>query len=230
MSFKQFLTAAAAVAGIALGAASGQAASLVVNGDFSAGNTGFSSDYAYFTGPLAGNGTYTVIPSNGISGYADWTANSGQDPSGGVSNILVADGDSTSVASSASPKRAWYQSIAVAANTQYTFSFAGIDVNATPNSNAKLALLVDGLEVGELLANQTWQSLSYSFNSGAATSLLFAIADNNRDSFWNDFAIDDIALVVTTPVPPALLLFLSSLGGIGFLGWRRRRAGQAAAS
>ena len=229
MSFKQFLTAAAAVAAIGFGASSGQAASLVINGDFSAGNTGFSSDYTYFTGPLAGNGTYSVVPSNGISGYADWTANAGKDPSGAVSNLLVADGDSTSVAASASPKRVWYQSIALTANTQYTFSFSGIDVNATPVSNAKLALLIDGLQVGELLANQAWQSLSYTFNSGLSTSLLFALADNNRDSAWNDFAIDDIALVATTPVPPALLLFLTAIGGIGFLGWHRRRAGQNAA-
>ncbi|GAB2178945.1 hypothetical protein [Dongia sp. agr-C8] len=37
----------------------------------------------------------------------------------------------------------------------------------------------------------------------------------------------DIALVATTPIPAALPLFASALGGLGFLRWRRRRAAAA---
>ena len=37
----------------------------------------------------------------------------------------------------------------------------------------------------------------------------------------------DIA-VAETPIPPALLLFLTGLGGVGFMGWRRKAAAQAA--
>jgi hypothetical protein len=32
------------------------------------------------------------------------------------------------------------------------------------------------------------------------------------------------AAVATTPIPPALLLFASALGGLGFVGWRRKRS------
>ena len=146
------------------------------------------------------------------------------DPSGAVSNLLVADGDSTPALPGQSPKRVWYQSIDLLANTQYTFSFSGIDVNASNSSNAVLALLVDGAEAATLATGQTWNSLSYTSNSGLSGAVLFAIADNNTSGAFNDFAIDNIALVAATPVPPTALLFLTSIGGMGFLAWRRKRA------
>jgi hypothetical protein len=37
----------------------------------------------------------------------------------------------------------------------------------------------------------------------------------------------DIA-VAETPIPPALLLFLTGLGGVGFMGWRRKAAARVA--
>jgi len=36
-------------------------------------------------------------------------------------------------------------------------------------------------------------------------------------------SISASAIVATTPLPPALLMFMTALGGLGFAGWRRRR-------
>jgi hypothetical protein len=38
----------------------------------------------------------------------------------------------------------------------------------------------------------------------------------------------DLALAATTPIPAALPLFISALGGLGYAGWRRRKRSQAA--
>lgn len=46
----------------------------------------------------------------------------------------------------------------------------------------------------------------------------FAIASSG-----GTFSLTTIALTATTPIPAALPLFASALGGLGFVGWRRRR-------
>jgi hypothetical protein len=40
----------------------------------------------------------------------------------------------------------------------------------------------------------------------------------------NIHAVLTVAAVATTPIPAALPLFASALGGLGFVGWRRKRA------
>jgi hypothetical protein len=40
---------------------------------------------------------------------------------------------------------------------------------------------------------------------------------------------DGLFGVITPPLPSALLLFATSLGALGLLGWRRKRKAQAAA-
>jgi hypothetical protein len=68
-----FLTASA-LRGLAAGPV--QAANLLTNGDFSAGNSGFGSDYA-FQGVISSAGQYTVTAANNINNvnsFGDWTA------------------------------------------------------------------------------------------------------------------------------------------------------------
>jgi hypothetical protein len=52
-------------------------------------------------------------------------------------------------------------------------------------------------------------------------------------SLIEGLALDSIAIgtvaVSTTPIPAALPLFISALGGLGFVGWRRRQAKGVAA-
>jgi hypothetical protein len=40
-------------------------------------------------------------------------------------------------------------------------------------------------------------------------------------------ALDDVSLTAATPLPAALPLFATGLGGLGLLGWRRKRKAQA---
>lgn len=70
-----------------------QAANLLTNGDFSAGNSGFATDYA-FESFISSEGQYTVTAANtinNVNSFHDWTAID-TDPTGGTGNILVANG------------------------------------------------------------------------------------------------------------------------------------------
>ena len=48
-------------------------------------------------------------------------------------------------------------------------------------------------------------------------------------SVSTDYANSDFAVFTSTPLPAALPLFAAGLGGLGLLGWRRKRRAQAAA-
>src|SRR5581483_2374917 len=94
-------------------ASTAHAQNLITNGDFSAGNTGFTSQYTYITGGFTGPGQYGVITNpgtaftNGFASFGDHTTGTGK--------MLFADG--TSAASAF-----WSQTVAVAPNTAYSFS------------------------------------------------------------------------------------------------------------
>jgi hypothetical protein len=50
------------------------------------------------------------------------------------------------------------------------------------------------------------------------------LADAFGDAFTGSFLVKEVA---TTPIPAALPLFAAALGGLGFIGWRKKRASAA---
>jgi hypothetical protein len=90
-------------------------------------------------------------------------------------------------------------------------------------SNGGGLSFVDGLtslELFDVLGDQVY--------SGLETAPLFSIGtflvptDFNTNT--NIHAVLTVAAVAMTPIPGALPLFASALGGLGFVGWRRKRA------
>lgn len=157
---------------------------LVVNSDFSGGNTGFISDYNYAAVNTA-EGEYTVAsdPSvwNGtMNNCSDHTTSSG--------NMMVVNG---------SPQAntiVWSQTITVQPNTDY--AFAAWIAGANSVNPADLQFSINNINLGnQLLASATacdWQRFSISWNSGSNTSATIAIVNNNTAASGNDFLIDDI--------------------------------------
>ncbi len=221
-------SAAAMLAATLSSAGPALSSSLVINGDFSAGNSGFSSDYA-FRSPINGETQYNVVPGKHINdstsnSYGDWTAIT-SDPSGGNGNVLIANG-------ATSPgERVWDESVSVKPFTNYVFSFYAADVNYTSASNADILASINGTALGSPLATtQSWQSASYNWSSGKLSGgVTLALIDTNTQAAFNDFALDFISMspaVSSTPLPAALPLFVSSLGIAGAALWRRRRVRQ----
>ena len=163
---------------------------LIVNGDFTLGNTGFQTDYIHYnvgTVPATGvQGAYGVVtnPRNWFTPFsncADHTTSSG--------NMLVADGSTTGTA------RVWYSPapITVIPGKNYTFSyFLTAVVNGGP---AKLEVLINNVPIGPVATAPSspcvWDEHSYVWNSGTNTTAIISIID--REAFGNnDFAIDDL--------------------------------------
>ncbi|HRH68636.1 MAG TPA: gliding motility-associated C-terminal domain-containing protein [Flavobacteriales bacterium] len=168
----------------------GTSGELVVNGDFSAGSTGFTSDYVIGIGgtygPLSDAGSYGVgtdpqtLHTN-FSSCGDHTTGNG--------NMMVVNG------AQIPGQNIWCQTVAVQANTDYAFS-AWL-ASAFFESPAQLQFTVNGTPVGTGLDGTTvtcaWNNFYGIWASGSATSATICISNLNIFDSGNDFALDDIS-------------------------------------
>ncbi len=163
---------------------------LVTNGDFSAGNTGFSTGHIYGTGGswglLSGSGQYAIstnanLTHNNFPNCTDHTT--------GTGNYLIVNGSSVTNLS------VWCQTITVSPNTDYYFS-AWI-TSVVSSSPAILSFTVNGASLGpnhnvsSLTCN--WQNYFQTWNSGTNTTVSICITNQNTAGGGNDFGIDDIS-------------------------------------
>ncbi|MBC7947008.1 MAG: PKD domain-containing protein, partial [Chitinophagaceae bacterium] len=158
---------------------------LIVNHDFSQGNTGFSSEYSY-TNPNTSDAQYFVgtNPNTwnvGMPACTDHTTGNG--------NMMLVNG------SVADNVKIWTQTITVQPNTFYAFS-TWIQHITTLNPT-KLQFTINGINIGSIFqASNTaclWQRFYTSWNSGTATTAVISIVNKNFQFQGNDFALDDIS-------------------------------------
>ena len=170
---------------------------VVANGDFSAGNSGFSSSYTYMTtgsacpscccGVLTPEGVYTVGTNphtyhTGFTSFGDHTSGSG--------NMLIVNG------ASATGVTVWKENISITANTDYVFSVWATSAN--PASPAILNFSINGAALGTIslssaVSDGTWQYFTTTWNSGSTSgSVPIALVNQNTAAGGNDFAVDDI--------------------------------------
>lgn len=167
-------------------------ANLIANGNFEAGNTGFTSDYAYSPENIGPDTAYDILrnPANahhlGVS-YGDHTSGSGFMMA--VNGPLPPNDDAT----------VWSQNVTVAPNTNYSFSVWTSNTLHTSLPGRRLELFINGLPVGSTVTPSTpgvWQPYNTSWNSGssqAASIRIVAQSDVNGNTL-SDFALDDISL------------------------------------
>ncbi len=158
---------------------------LIVNGDFSAGNTGFISGYNY-TAFNTTEGEYYVSPypqywNSALSACGDHTDGSG--------NMMLVNG------APAADVGVWSQTITVTPNTNYAFS-TWIQALWPPNP-AQLSFSINGKDIGSqitaTLPTCNWTQFYTTWNSGNTTTATIAIVNKNTQIQGNDFALDDIS-------------------------------------
>lgn len=190
-------------------AALGVSTELVVNGDFTSGNTNFTSGYAYDPNPnglYAPESEYAVYHDawythSNFWGY-DHTSNSGLTPD----NFMVVNG-----AKYAPQPTVWQQTVSVVPNTDYYYSAWAISLNNVAPF-AKLRFEVNSVQVGTTatLTSGINSSLNPwlpkdrfygSWNSGAATTAVIRIIDLETAAGGNDFGLDDISFGTLSPIP-----------------------------
>ncbi len=180
-------------------------AELVINGDFSTGNTGFTSQYNFTQPMYYYPGHYGV---NTLLG--DHTTGSG--------NLMTVDG-----AFAANPLSVvWQEDIDVTSNNDYLFKAWARSISDGPI--VILSFLANGSEIGTLtLTNppsDSWQEFNTIWNSGSNTKVTLSIIDlqTYNNVAGNDFALDDISFssssTAPTPEPATLFLFGSGLAGL----------------
>lgn len=160
---------------------------LIVNGDFSQGNTGFESDYVPGTGGqyglLSNEGQYAVANNANLT-HNDFTNCTDHTGGGGM---LVVNG-------SGQINNLWCQDITVQPNTDYLFSAWVTSVIA--DSPARLQFSVNGINLGMPFNASpsicSWQNFASPWTSANATTARICIVNTNTSLGGNDFALDDI--------------------------------------
>ena len=164
---------------------------VIINGDFEAGDTDFTTDYGAGSGGawglLSSPGEYAITTSpslvhNNFSFCGDHTS--------GTGNMYVANG-------SGSPNtNVWCQNVDVTPNTDYYFSAWVANALNDPNV-ANMQFYVNGAPIGSVFGTSptgcVWQQFGDVWNSGAMTNVDICIVNQNTTASGNDFALDDIS-------------------------------------
>ena len=196
--------------------------SLLSNGDFDAGNTGFTSDYIHAPGDISPPGTYDVVrnPRESHALGASLT-----DHTSGTGFMLAVNG------ADVSGLVVWRQSVWVTMNTAYEFSgwaaSWGDDGTGHDLNPARFRISINGSVVGPAfqLSNLDgqWQSFGVPWNSTASDSALIELRLETTDFLGNDPAFDDFQFSAV-PEPGMLsLLSCAAVAGLLLRGFRRRR-------
>jgi len=166
------------------------APNLIFNPGFESGNTGFTTDYIFYTSTL-NQKAYGIVtdPNTFDNNFVSTTDHSG------TGNMMVFDGSTQNSGND----RMWCQTIPVTTNTDYTFSF-WLQTVATP-SPAQIETQVNGSPISgnqlTSIANASatpegWSQHTFTWNSGVNTSAQICLYDRTTAATGNDFAIDDI--------------------------------------
>jgi len=174
---------------------------LVENGDFEAGNSGFTNGYVFvdpatakavspYTMGMGAEKTYTigVDPFN----YHDlWTSFSDhtEDDENDLMMIVNGSDDLSSPA-------IWTQTIPVTANSEYTFSFWG--ATSYPAAYALIDVYINDVLIDTFDAPETvgtWTEFSMLWNSGLTTSAKIKLVCTTEVHTGNDFALDDFSMI-----------------------------------
>ncbi|NQX92189.1 MAG: hypothetical protein HRT74_08735, partial [Flavobacteriales bacterium] len=179
---------------------------LVNNGDFSQGNTAFSTEYSLATtagpwGLLSNAGTY-VVGNNAATFHQFFAGLDHTSPGSG--NYMIVNGSNNG------GTLVWCQTINVEPNTLYSFSAWARNVDTNPQNTvyANLQFLVNGVALGnpfEVPGN--WQNFSSDWDSGANTTVEICLVNQQTNGGGNDFGVDDITFTACLPyiieMPPS---------------------------
>ncbi|MCB0764471.1 MAG: hypothetical protein KDB84_07185, partial [Flavobacteriales bacterium] len=173
---------------------------MVVNGDFSSGNTGFSTEFNYST-TLTTDGNYW-IGTNAANYHPQFSGT-------GSGNFMIVNSGWPSAL-----WRVWCQNVVVCPGQTYTLSYRARTLsNDTP---ARLQWWIDGAMVGpevNLPAYGTgWQTITQSWTTGAAqTSASICLRVMSGDGVGNDFGLDDLSLTGTVVLTDDVEVFVTPL-------------------
>lgn len=161
---------------------------LVFNGDFSQGDTGFSSDYIYGQGgsfgPISEEGQY-VVDDNMEDAHRHFP-DCGDHTGNGNMMVINASGN---------PNNFWCQQIEVEPSTNY--EFGAWVASASSQNPARLEFSINGILLGQDFQASSntcqWSQFAADWYSDQTTTAEICIVNVNLTPNGNDFALDDIS-------------------------------------
>lgn len=170
---------------------------LITNGDFSSGNSGFTSNYTYNANSIIDEGVYTLTPDVSIQHYLFQKGYDHTNPGTGL--FMAINGNTTKNIT------VWQQTITVQPNTTYYFSSwaKGISSYADPTDRqAILQFSINGETLGTpfQVTPFVWKQFYTSWNSGSNTTATIKLIDTQTAIGGNDFGIDDLSFTTLSPV------------------------------
>ena len=159
---------------------------LVVNGDFTNGATGFTSQYSNNCSAPMPQSAYCINENPNEQNIAFPVFG---DHTTGAGNMMIVDG------ATVANRSIWCQTVNVTPNTDYEFStWIATVISQNP---ARLQFSINGVTLGNIFVASSiqgvWNQFFNTWNSGAATSADICILNQNTIAQGNDFAIDDIS-------------------------------------
>lgn len=181
-----------------------QSSSVVTNGNFTSGNSGFTSNYTYHSPSEGGTAvwnesTYSVTTNahnvhNNFNSYNDHTT--------GTGNFMVVNG------AVSQGSTVWQQSINVQTNTDYVFTTWVLVIGNNGSSTlplseyASIDFKVNGVQLGNWFtpsAVGVWQQFYAVWHSGSETNATITIINRCTAVSGNDFGLDDISFCPMIP-------------------------------
>ena len=188
--------------------------SVITNGDFSDGNSGFTTEYIYGPnsgggnwGDLSDEGTYSVVtnPSAAHSNFANC-----DDHTTGFGNMLVVNGSATL------NQKIWCQTVPVQENI--TYQFATWVATVVADNPAELQFSINGTLLGSTFTapfwSCLWQQFFQTWDSGNNTSVEICIVNQNIAVGGNDFALDDISFSPVFIEESSVTVYVSDVSGV----------------
>lgn len=166
--------------------------SLVNNGDFENGATGFTTNYATASGgvlgPITNDGEYLITTSPNLA-HNNFPVCADHTPTPGT-NMMVINGSTTA------NTNIWCQTIAVTPNTNYVFVMWGMTTVASNVAVMKVKFnnTIAPVTFTFPITSCVWQEYNSFWNSGTNTSVAICIYNQTIAPGGNDFAIDDLGL------------------------------------
>ncbi len=184
---------------------------LITNGDFSAGNTGFTSEYTAVLPAGRTYGTYAVLSTFWGTTWADHSPT--------TDNMFMSIDGSTVTTND----NIWVQNgIGVTPNTSYEFSFWATDSEV---SAPVIQMIINGTVVSTANVTQVtvgtalpWRKYSATWNSGVSTTANLTLRNTNFAGSGNDFALDDITLARVCTYTDEVVVTVNPLPTITFTG------------
>jgi gliding motility-associated-like protein len=177
---------------------------LVANGDFELGNTDFTTSYNQDCNPSGGmiseneycvtNNPHNVYSSS--SNCADRTSGSGL--------MFVGKGDTVS------NSNVWEQTVSIAPNTTYAFSFWGMNWLNSATSLTNFDVIINGVDQQKSFQvnppSCDWKRFIVIWNSDTNKTADIKIINLSNALQGNDFAIDDIKLQLVCTAKDSLVI------------------------